>query len=84
MQVLGGTRAIVTGGTRELGLGIVDALTARGADVIAIGRDAARAEAARNAGAAVRVGDAGDRAFISRMIADVRPRYWCSMRGQYR
>ena len=73
MQNLGGTRAVVTGGTRGLGLGIVESLTARGAEVTAIGRDAARALGAREAGASVRVGDAADPDLIKQTIAEVRP-----------
>ena len=45
----------------------------RGADVIAIGRDAAHTRAACNAGATVRVGDAADMTLMQRAIAEVRP-----------
>ena len=73
MQELRGTRAVVTGGTRGLGLGIVESLTARGAEVTAVGRDAARASGARDAGATIRVGDAADPSLVNRTIAEVRP-----------
>jgi NAD(P)-dependent dehydrogenase (short-subunit alcohol dehydrogenase family) len=73
MQDLIGTRAAVTGGTRGLGLAIVETLAARGAEVTAISRDPVRAAAAREAGAAVREGDAADAAFVGRAISDARP-----------
>ena len=73
MQNLWGVRAVVTGGTRGLGLGIVEALRARGAEVTAVGRDATRGSAASDAGATLRVGDAADAAFVNRTIADVHP-----------
>ena len=73
MQDVGGMRAVVTGGTRGLGLGIVESLAARGAEVTAVGRDAARTAAASAAGATTLIGDASDPAFIDRTIAEVRP-----------
>jgi NAD(P)-dependent dehydrogenase (short-subunit alcohol dehydrogenase family) len=73
MHDLRGTRAVVTGGTKGLGLGIVESLAARGAEVTAIGRDAAHASAARTTGATVLAGDAADPGLIDRTLADVRP-----------
>ena len=73
MQDLRGVRAVVTGGTRGLGLGMVESLAARGAQVTAVGRDAARAGLASEAGATLRVGDAADSVLVNRTIADVRP-----------
>lgn len=73
MQGLSGSRAIVTGGTRGLGLGIVAALAAHGSEVTVIARDPARTADARAAGAIVRTGDARDRELIGRAIAETQP-----------
>jgi NAD(P)-dependent dehydrogenase (short-subunit alcohol dehydrogenase family) len=73
MGDLGQARAVVTGGSRGLGLGIVEALTRRGARVTALARDPARFGAAERAGATVRQGDAGDPAVMEAVLAEARP-----------
>lgn len=73
MRDLRETRAVVTGGSRGLGLGIVEALSAHGAGVTVIARDRARFAAAENLGATMRLGDASDGALMDAIVADVRP-----------
>src|ERR1700723_383462 len=60
MQNLNGKRVVITGGSQGLGLAMVEALAACGANVIAIGRDRANLSSAEHAGAAVIAGDATD------------------------
>jgi len=65
-QTLSGKAAVVTGGSRGIGLSIAEALLARGASVVITGRDSSHLEAARK-----RLGkDGGDRVHAVR--ADVR------------
>ncbi len=64
---------VVTGGTRGLGLGIVEALLARGAHVTVVARDPTRLADVRRLGAAARPGDLTDPALMSAVVADVKP-----------
>ena len=73
MHDLRHTRALVTGGSRGLGLGIVEALAMRGAAVNVIARDPAKLAAAENLGATVQAGDATDAALMEAVVADLRP-----------
>jgi NAD(P)-dependent dehydrogenase (short-subunit alcohol dehydrogenase family) len=59
--------AIVTGGTRGIGLAVADALLARGASVVACGRTAAHVEPART----ILASDTDRRRRLEVMIADV-------------
>src|SRR5205814_8896467 len=70
-----GKLAIVTGGSRGLGRGIVEALASRGARVLALARDEARlAEVARPlTGVTPVVGDASDEALAARLVAAEAP-----------
>jgi len=54
METLKNKRAIVTGGSKGLGLAIVEALLAREAEVVAIARDEEQFGPAREAGAQLR------------------------------
>ena len=73
MQNLNGKRVVVTGGSQGLGLAMVEALTARGADVTAIARDRANLAAAERAGAAVIAGDATDATLMNRVVSEEAP-----------
>ena len=64
---------VVTGGSRGLGLGIVAALLARGAQVTVVARDPPRLADVERLGAAVRPGDVTDPALMSAVVADVKP-----------
>jgi len=67
-------RAVVTGGSRGLGLGLVEALVAEGANVtvVARGMDALKAVEARLGVAAISA-DITDRAAANRILADIQP-----------
>jgi NAD(P)-dependent dehydrogenase (short-subunit alcohol dehydrogenase family) len=66
--------AVVTGGSKGLGLGIVKALRERQARVIAVARDAARlAEAAKASGAEALPGDASDDGLAGRVLREAKP-----------
>jgi NAD(P)-dependent dehydrogenase (short-subunit alcohol dehydrogenase family) len=66
--------AVVTGGSRGLGRGIVQALAARGVRVVAMARDTLRLEAtARELGAEYLAGDAADEAIAARTLQQLRP-----------
>jgi NAD(P)-dependent dehydrogenase (short-subunit alcohol dehydrogenase family) len=72
---LGGTTAIVTGGSRGLGRGVVEALAGRGARVIAVARDSADlATMTREVrGAEACAGDAADESLAERLLTRERP-----------
>lgn len=67
-------KALVTGGSRGLGRGIVEALVAKQASVVAVARDAANLETlAKETGVKVVAADVTDDAAAGRMLADVQP-----------
>ena len=71
---LEGKTAIVTGGSRGLGLGVVEALVGRGAKVWVVARNEADLEAVRaRLGVQVIPADIADAAAARRILADVRP-----------
>ena len=74
MHSLEGRRALVTGGSRGVGLGIVEALVARGAKVTVVARDSARlADVARRLGVATRAGDITDESLARTLLRELRP-----------
>jgi NAD(P)-dependent dehydrogenase (short-subunit alcohol dehydrogenase family) len=73
MQNLNGKRVVITGGSQGLGLAMVEALTACGANVTAIGRDRAKLAAAEQAGAAVIAGDATDARLMNSIVREEAP-----------
>jgi predicted nucleic acid-binding protein len=73
METLKNKRAIVTGGSKGLGLAIVEALLAREAEVVAIARDEERFGLAREAGAQMIAGDATDADLMNRLIVEQAP-----------
>jgi len=73
MQNLNGKRVVITGGSQGLGLAMVEALAARGANVTAIGRDRAKLFAAEQAGAAVIAGDATDATLMNSVVREEMP-----------
>src|ERR1700722_15023058 len=73
MQNLSGKRVVITGGSQGLGLAMVEALAACGANVIAIGRDRANLSSAEQAGAAVIAGDATDATLMNSVVREEVP-----------
>jgi NAD(P)-dependent dehydrogenase (short-subunit alcohol dehydrogenase family) len=74
MMSLQGKRAIVTGGSRGLGRGIVQALVAEKVDVVAMARDAAALESVRkDLGVETVSGDVADDAVSGRLLRELRP-----------
>jgi NAD(P)-dependent dehydrogenase (short-subunit alcohol dehydrogenase family) len=73
MQNLNGKRVVITGGSQGLGLAMVEALAACGANVIAIGRDRANLSSAEHAGAAVIAGDATDATLMNKVVREEVP-----------
>jgi NAD(P)-dependent dehydrogenase (short-subunit alcohol dehydrogenase family) len=73
MRELHGQRIIITGGSKGLGLAMVEALAARGADVTAIARDTTKLGAAKRVGATTIVGDATDAALMDRIVVEKKP-----------
>ncbi len=65
---------VVTGGSRGLGLGLVEALVAQGARVMVVARDPDALDAVRGRlGVATISADVTDEAAVHRILADVRP-----------
>ncbi len=74
MLTLEGQKVVVTGGSRGLGLGIVEALVARKAQVTVVARDQGRLdEVAKRLGVNVVRGDVTDEKLAHGILADVRP-----------
>ncbi|HEX7667401.1 MAG TPA: SDR family NAD(P)-dependent oxidoreductase, partial [Polyangiaceae bacterium] len=74
MDSLEGKRAVVTGGNRGLGFGIVEALVARKAKVTVVGRDPETlAEVSRRLGVDVVRGDIVDEALANDVVKNVQP-----------
>jgi NAD(P)-dependent dehydrogenase (short-subunit alcohol dehydrogenase family) len=73
VQNLNGKRVVITGGSQGLGLAMVEALAARGANVTAISRDRANLAAAEQAGAAVIAGDATDARLMNSVVREQAP-----------
>jgi len=74
MQDLAGQKVVVTGGSRGLGLGIVEALLARKAHVTVVARDAQRLRAvADRLGVDVVQGDVSEEGVARSVLESVRP-----------
>ena len=74
MQNLEDRRVVVTGGSRGLGLGIVEALAARKAKVTVVARDRGRlAEVERTLGVSTTAGDATDPKLAASVLREVSP-----------
>lgn len=74
MDSLAKQRVLVTGGSRGLGLGVVEALVARGAEVTVVARTAAYLlEARSRLGVAIRPGDVTDPDFAVAAVRAVDP-----------
>jgi NAD(P)-dependent dehydrogenase (short-subunit alcohol dehydrogenase family) len=71
---LKGQRVLITGGSRGLGLGVVEAMVARDADVTVISRDASRlAQIKATFGVSVIPGDATDQNLAESVLRELRP-----------
>lgn len=74
METLEGQKVVVTGGSRGLGLGIVEALVARKAHVTVVAREPERlAEVSKRLGVNVARGDVTDEKLARSVLSDVRP-----------
>jgi NAD(P)-dependent dehydrogenase (short-subunit alcohol dehydrogenase family) len=74
MQTLKDQRVVVTGGSRGLGLGIVEALVARNANVTVVARDPGRlADVKHRLGVGIAPGDVADPALAERVVREIRP-----------
>lgn len=74
MESLEGRNAVVTGGSRGLGLAVVEALVARKARVTVVARNPERlAEVAKRLGVAVVAGDVADGSLARAVLREVRP-----------
>jgi NAD(P)-dependent dehydrogenase (short-subunit alcohol dehydrogenase family) len=74
MKTLEQRRVLITGGSRGLGLGVVEALVARQAKVTVIARDSARlTDLKARLGVSIIPGDATDPMLAESVLRDVRP-----------
>jgi len=74
MQSLEHQRVVITGGSRGLGLGVVEALVARRAEVVVVARDADRLAALeRRLGVTVISGDITERALADKVVREISP-----------
>ncbi|MBS1664006.1 MAG: SDR family oxidoreductase [Bacteroidetes bacterium] len=74
MQTLKGQKAVVTGGSQGLGLGIVEALVAQGALVTVVARDPQRLDAvSKRLGVSIIQGDVTDEKLAHKVLQEVRP-----------
>jgi NAD(P)-dependent dehydrogenase (short-subunit alcohol dehydrogenase family) len=73
MQLLNGKRVVVTGGSQGLGLAMVKALVASGANVTAMSRAPSNLKAAAEVGASVIAGDATDATLMNALVRDEAP-----------
>ncbi len=74
MENLKDQRVIVTGGSSDLGLGLVEALVERQTKVVVVARDAGRlAEVERRLGVSVVAGDVTDRTLAASLLRDIHP-----------
>jgi NAD(P)-dependent dehydrogenase (short-subunit alcohol dehydrogenase family) len=74
MQTLEQQRVLIVGGSRGLGLGVVQALTARHANVTVMARDSARLTALEaQSGVSIIPGDATDPKLAESVLRDMRP-----------
>jgi NAD(P)-dependent dehydrogenase (short-subunit alcohol dehydrogenase family) len=74
VERINGTRILVAGGSRGLGLGVVEALVARGAEVSVLARDGQRLAALHERlGVRVVVGDVTDPAVPAAVLAELAP-----------
>jgi NAD(P)-dependent dehydrogenase (short-subunit alcohol dehydrogenase family) len=74
METLEGQKVVVTGGSRGLGLGIVEALMAKKAQVTVVARDPERlAEVAKRLGVKTVRGDVTDEKLAHGVLSDIRP-----------
>jgi NAD(P)-dependent dehydrogenase (short-subunit alcohol dehydrogenase family) len=74
METLEGQKAIVTGGSRGLGLGIVEALVAQKAQVTVVARDPERlAEISTRLGVKTVRGDVTDEKLARSVLSEIRP-----------
>jgi NAD(P)-dependent dehydrogenase (short-subunit alcohol dehydrogenase family) len=74
MKTLEGQKVVVTGGSRGLGLGIVEALVRRKARVTVVARDEGRlAQVSKRLGVDVIRGDVTDEALARSVLGDLRP-----------
>jgi NAD(P)-dependent dehydrogenase (short-subunit alcohol dehydrogenase family) len=73
MNTLQSRRVLVTGGSRGLGLAMVEALLERGAKVTVLARARAGLRDVEWLGADAIEGDATDAALMDRLVADIRP-----------